>query len=73
MARPTDDDFCRDILARKPGSDIIFDVKSSKRLPEIISVARQTGYVQTGHAHVRKQVHDNNAPLEVSSAPYIFQ
>ena len=28
--------FARDILARKPGSDIIFDVKSSKRLPEII-------------------------------------
>ena len=28
--------FARDVLARNPGSDIVFDVKSSKRLAELI-------------------------------------
>ena len=65
--------FARDILARKPGSDIIFDVKSSKRLPELIR--RYSGrpvMCKTGHAHVRKQVHDNNAPLAVNLAAIYF-
>lgn len=65
--------FARDILARKPGSDIIFDVKSSKRLPEIIR--RHSGrpvMCKTGHAHVRKQVHDNNAPVGGEFSGHIF-
>ena len=65
--------FARDILARKPGSDIIFDVKSSKRLPELIR--RYSGrpvMCKTGHAHVRKQVHDNSAPLGGEFSGHIF-
>ncbi|MDG1819643.1 MAG: hypothetical protein P8H31_07405 [Porticoccaceae bacterium] len=65
--------FARDILARKPGSDIIFDVKSSKRLPELIR--RYSGrpvMCKTGHAHVRKQVHDNNAPVGGEFSGHIF-
>lgn len=65
--------FARDILARKPGSDIIFDVKSSKRLPELIR--RHSGrpvMCKTGHAHVRKQVHDNNAPVGGEFSGHIF-
>ena len=65
--------FARDILARKPGSDIIFDVKSSKRLPELIR--RYSGrpvMCKTGHAHVRKQVHDNNAPIGGEFSGHIF-
>ena len=65
--------FARDILARKPGSDIIFDVKSSKRLPEIIrSCSGRPVMCKTGHAHVRKQVHDNNAPLGGEFSGHIF-
>jgi phosphomannomutase/phosphoglucomutase len=65
--------FARDILARKPGSDIIFDVKSSKLLPELIR--RHSGrpvMCKTGHAHVRKQVHDNNAPVGGEFSGHIF-
>lgn len=65
--------FARDILARKPGSDIIFDVKSSKRLPELIrSCSGRPVMCKTGHAHVRKQVHDNNAPLGGEFSGHIF-
>jgi len=65
--------FARDILARKPGSDIVFDVKSSKRLPELIR--RHSGrpvMCKTGHAHVRKQVHNNNAPVGGEFSGHIF-
>ena len=65
--------FARDILARKPGSDIIFDVKSSKRLPELIrSHSGRPVMCKTGHAHVRKQVHDNNAPVGGEFSGHIF-
>ena len=65
--------FARDILARKPGSDIIFDVKSSKRLPELIrSCSGRPVMCKTGHAHVRKQVHDNSAPLGGEFSGHIF-
>ena len=65
--------FARDILAHQPGADIVFDVKSSSRLADII---RQHGgnpvMCKTGHAHVRKQVHDNNAPLGGEFSGHIF-
>lgn len=65
--------FARDILARKPGSDIIFDVKSSKRLPELIrSCSGRPVMCKTGHAHVRKQVHDNSAPVGGEFSGHIF-
>ena len=65
--------FARDILARKPGSDVIFDVKSSKRLPELIrSFSGRPVMCKTGHAHVRKQVHDNSAPLGGEFSGHIF-
>ncbi len=65
--------FARDVLARQPGADIVFDVKSSSRLADII---RQHGgnpvMCKTGHAHVRKQVHDNNSPLGGEFSGHIF-
>ena len=65
--------FARDVLARNPGSDIVFDVKSSKRLAELIR--QHSGcpvMCKTGHAHVRKQVHDNDAPLGGEFSGHIF-
>ena len=65
--------FARDILSHHPGADIVFDVKSSSRLGDII---RQQGgnpvMCKTGHAHVRKQVQDNNAPLGGEFSGHIF-
>ena len=65
--------FARDILARNPGADIVFDVKSSKRLAE--TVRKHSGrpvMCKTGHAHVRKAVHHNNAPLGGEFSGHIF-
>ena len=65
--------FARDVLAQHPGADIVFDVKSSSRLADII---RHHGgnpvMCKTGHAHVRKQVHDNNSPLGGEFSGHIF-
>jgi len=65
--------FARDVLAHQPGADIVFDVKSSSRLADII---RQYGgnpvMCKTGHAHVRKQVHGNNSPLGGEFSGHIF-
>ena len=65
--------FARDVLAHQPGADIVFDVKSSSRLADIIR--RHGGnpvMCKTGHAHVRKQVHDNNSPLGGEFSGHIF-
>ena len=65
--------FARDILARRPASDIVFDVKSSSRLADIIRLHNGNPVMcKTGHAHVRKQVHDNNAPLGGEFSGHIF-
>ena len=65
--------FARDILKRNPGADIVFDVKSSKRLAEI--VRKHSGrpvMCKTGHSHIRKAVHHNKAPLGGEFSGHIF-
>jgi phosphomannomutase/phosphoglucomutase len=65
--------FARDILTRNPGADIVFDVKSSKRLAE--TVRQHSGrpvMCKTGHSHVRKAVHQNRAPLGGEYSGHIF-
>ncbi|MDG2501747.1 MAG: hypothetical protein P8M77_05080 [Porticoccaceae bacterium] len=65
--------FARDILKRNPGADIVFDVKSSKRLAEM--VRKHSGrpvMCKTGHSHVRKAVHHNKAPLGGEFSGHIF-
>lgn len=65
--------FARDILSRQPDADIVFDVKSSSRLADIIQLHKGNPVMcKTGHAHVRKQVHDNNAPLGGEFSGHIF-
>ncbi len=65
--------FARDILSRQPGADIVFDVKSSSRLADIIRLHKGNPVMcKTGHAHVRKQVQDNNAPLGGEFSGHIF-
>ena len=65
--------FARDILARNPGADIVFDVKSSKRLPElIVNYSGRPVMCKTGHAHIRHAVHSNQAPLGGEFSGHIF-
>ena len=65
--------FAREILQRNPGADIVFDVKSSKRLAE--TVRQHSGrpvMCKTGHSHVRRAVHQNRAPLGGEYSGHIF-
>lgn len=65
--------FARDILASNPDTDIVFDVKSSKRLAELIREHKGRPMMcKTGHAHVRKAVQHNNAPLGGEFSGHIF-
>ncbi|MBT7374423.1 MAG: phosphomannomutase/phosphoglucomutase [Porticoccaceae bacterium] len=65
--------FARDILLRHPGADIVFDVKSSKRLTEIVrKYSGRPVMCKTGHSHVRRAVQDNNAPVGGEFSGHIF-
>ena len=65
--------FARDILSRNPGADIVFDVKSSKRLAEVIrQYSGRPVMCKTGHSHVRKAVQQNSAPLGGEFSGHIF-
>lgn len=65
--------FTRDILGRQPEADIVFDVKSSKRLPALIkNYSGNPVMCKTGHSHVRSAVHEHNAPLGGEFSGHIF-
>ncbi|MDP6185719.1 MAG: phosphomannomutase/phosphoglucomutase, partial [Pseudomonadales bacterium] len=56
--------FAEDICRRNPGETVIFDVKCSRYLPEII---REAGGVplmwKTGHSHIKAKIKETNSPL----------
>ena len=65
--------FARDILKDNPGGDIVFDVKSSKRLAEIIRAnSGRPVMCKTGHSHVRKAVSHSKALLGGEFSGHIF-
>ena len=56
--------FAEDICRRNPSETVIFDVKCSRYLPEII---REAGGVplmwKTGHSHIKAKIKETNSPL----------
>ncbi len=65
--------FARDIVARNPGADIIYDVKSTRRLhPLITSYGGRPVMWKTGHAHIRSKVYESGAPLGGEFSGHIF-
>jgi len=65
--------FAEDILGRKPGANIVFDIKSSICLQRL--VVQQGGVpvlCKTGHAHVRRAVQENQAVLGGEFSGHIF-
>lgn len=65
--------FARDLLAKMPGGDIVFDVKSSMRLKElVIECGGLPTICKTGHSHIRKAVRDQNALLGGEFSGHIF-
>jgi phosphomannomutase/phosphoglucomutase len=65
--------FARDILSRLPGAEIIFDVKSSRYLPQVISQAGGKPLMwKTGHSLLKAKLHERGAPLAGELSGHIF-
>ncbi|MFW0082819.1 MAG: phosphomannomutase/phosphoglucomutase [Coxiella-like endosymbiont] len=65
--------FSMDLLSRLPGSDIIFDVKCSRHLPEIIRKYRGNPVMwRTGHSVIKAKLFETNAPLAGEMSGHIF-
>lgn len=65
--------FARDIVTRLPGSDIVFDVKSSRRLRDLITTYGGRPVMwKTGHANIRSKVKESGAPVGGEFSGHIF-
>ena len=65
--------FARDVLSRQPGADIIYDVKSTRRLNTLInSYSGRPVMWKTGHSNMRTKVQDNDSPLGGEYSGHIF-
>lgn len=65
--------FAKDILARNPGADVVFDVKSSRQLNAVISTNGGRPIMwKTGHAPMRAKVLETGALLGGEYSGHIF-
>ncbi len=65
--------FAMDVLSRLPGSDIIFDVKCSRHLSDIIKKYGGNPVMwRTGHSVLKAKLFEMNAPLAGEMSGHIF-
>ena len=65
--------FARDVLTNHPGRKIVFDVKCTNLLGEIINEAGGTPIMSpTGHFHIKNTLKKTNAPLAGEMSGHIF-
>jgi len=65
--------FARDLLEKTPGGGVVFDVKSTMRLKELIIECKGLPTIcKTGHSHIRKAVRDQNALIGGEFSGHIF-
>ena len=65
--------LAQDVLLRAPGASIVFDVKSSQRLPEAIAAAGGRPVMgPSGYARVKQRMQDAQAPLGGEMSGHIF-
>jgi len=65
--------FARDILERRPGAEILFDVKCSRHLGAAIRAADGTPLMsQTGHSLIKARLAETGAPLAGEMSGHIF-
>lgn len=66
--------YAQDILARNPGGEVIYDVKCSRNLPEIIRQAGGTPTMwKTGHSFIKKKLKETeNSLLAGEMSGHIF-
>ncbi len=65
--------FAKDILSRNPGADVIFDVKCSKQLNQLISSYGGRPIMwKTGHSHMKKKMIETGALIGGEFSGHIF-
>ncbi len=65
--------FARDIIARHPGGEILYDVKCSRHLARVISEAGGTPIMwQTGHSLIKARMRQSDVLLAGEMSGHIF-
>ena len=65
--------FSEDVLQKLPGSNIIFEVKCSQALPEMIKKFGGTPIMwKTGHSLLKKKMKETEAPLAGEMSGHLF-
>ncbi|QMU62036.1 MAG: phosphomannomutase/phosphoglucomutase [Gammaproteobacteria bacterium] len=65
--------YSRDVLSRKPGAKIIFDVKSSRNLAAVIEAAGGEAIMwKTGHSFIKNKMSETGAELAGEMSGHIF-
>jgi phosphomannomutase / phosphoglucomutase len=65
--------FAKDVLAGKPGSEIIFDVKCSRHLPDqIVKFGGRPLMWKTGHSFMKAKLKETGAKLAGEMSGHIF-
>lgn len=65
--------FARDVVSRNPGSDVIYDVKCSRRLAGVISEAGGRPIMwKTGHSLIKAKMRETGAPLAGEMSGHMF-
>jgi phosphomannomutase/phosphoglucomutase len=65
--------FGRDIIGRQPGAKVIFEVKCSQALPEMIEkIGGQPIMWKTGHSLLKKKMKETGAPLAGEMSGHLF-
>lgn len=65
--------FARDVVSRNPGTDIVFDVKSTRRLNALISSCGGRPVMwKSGHSHIKNKMLETGAMLGGELSGHIF-
>jgi phosphomannomutase/phosphoglucomutase len=65
--------YARDILARNPGADIIFDIKCTTKLPKVIKEAGGNPIMwKTGHSFIKAKLRETGALLAGEMSGHVF-
>lgn len=65
--------LAKQLLEKKPGSKIVFDVKCTQALPEVIKAYGGEPIMwKTGHSHIKSKMHETKADLAGERSGHIF-
>ncbi len=65
--------FAKDIVSRNPGTDVLFDVKSTRQLNSLVSsYGGRPIMARTGHAHMKAKMRETGAMVGGEYSGHIF-